>query len=47
MMLYALLVGVAFNYLSEEVKTQPGIEFCSRTLLRLGAGLLGALLRGI
>jgi len=41
-LLYALLFGVAFNYLSEEPKTRPGIEFCSRTLLRLGVGLLGA-----
>jgi uncharacterized membrane protein YadS len=41
-LLYALLFGVAFNYLSEEPLTRPGIEFCSRVLLRLGVGLLGA-----
>jgi uncharacterized integral membrane protein (TIGR00698 family) len=40
--LYALFFGVAFNYLSGEPRTRPGIEFCSRTLLRLGVGLLGA-----
>ena len=41
-LLYALLIGVAFHYLSNEPRTKPGIEFCSRTLLRLGVGLLGA-----
>ncbi len=40
--LYALFFGIAFNYLSHEPRTRPGIEFCSRTLLRLGVGLLGA-----
>ena len=41
-MLYALLLGVAFHYLSKNAQTLPGIEFCSRSLLRLGVGLLGA-----
>lgn len=41
-LLYALFFGVAFHYLSHEPRTKPGIEFCSRTLLRLGVGLLGA-----
>ncbi len=41
-MLYALFFGVAFNYLSHEARTQPGIEFCARQVLRLGVGLLGA-----
>jgi uncharacterized integral membrane protein (TIGR00698 family) len=41
-LLYALFFGVAFNYLSHEPRTKPGIEFCSRTLLRFGVGLLGA-----
>lgn len=41
-LLYALFFGVAFHYLSQEPKTKPGIEFCSRTLLRFGVGLLGA-----
>jgi uncharacterized integral membrane protein (TIGR00698 family) len=40
--LYALFVGVAFHYLSHDIKTQPGVEFCSRAVLRLGVGLLGA-----
>ena len=41
-MLYALLLGVAFHSLSKNVQMLPGIEFCSRSLLRLGVGLLGA-----
>lgn len=41
-LLYALLFGVAFHYLSQEPRTRPGIEFCARTVLRLGVGLLGA-----
>ena len=41
-LLYALLFGVAFHYLSHDEKTRPGIEFCGRGVLRLGVGLLGA-----
>ena len=41
-LLYALFFGVAFHYLSSDPKTKPGIEFCSRNVLRLGVGLLGA-----
>jgi uncharacterized integral membrane protein (TIGR00698 family) len=41
-LLYALFFGVAFHYLSQEPRTKPGIEFCSRTVLRFGVGLLGA-----
>jgi len=41
-LLYALLFGVAFHYLSHEPRTRPGIEFCSRAVLRLGGGVLGA-----
>jgi uncharacterized integral membrane protein (TIGR00698 family) len=41
-LLYALFFGVAFHYLSQDPKTRPGIEFCSRTVLRVGVGLLGA-----
>jgi len=40
--LYALFFGVAFHYLSQDPKAKPGIEFCSRGVLRLGVGLLGA-----
>jgi uncharacterized integral membrane protein (TIGR00698 family) len=41
-LLYALLFGVALHFLGNEPSTKPGIEFCSRGLLRLGVGLLGA-----
>ncbi|MGK6310730.1 YeiH family protein [Variovorax sp. DT-64] len=40
--LYALFMGVAFHYLSQEPRTRPGIEFCARSVLRLGVALLGA-----
>lgn len=41
-LLYALFFGVAFHYMSQEPRNKPGIEWCSRSLLRLGVGLLGA-----
>lgn len=41
-LLYALFFGLTFHYLSQDVKTRPGIEFCARSVLRLGVGLLGA-----
>lgn len=41
-LLYALFFGIAFHYLSNEPRTRPGVEFCARTVLRLGVGLLGA-----
>ncbi len=40
--LYALFFGMGFHYLSHDATTRPGIEFCARTVLRLGVGLLGA-----
>lgn len=40
--LYALFIGVAFHFLSHDPKTKVGIEFCAKTILRLGVGLLGA-----
>jgi uncharacterized integral membrane protein (TIGR00698 family) len=40
-MLFALLIGMAFNYLATEPRFSPGIEFGSKTLLRLGVALLG------
>ncbi|MDE2041921.1 MAG: putative sulfate exporter family transporter, partial [Alphaproteobacteria bacterium] len=39
-MLYALLLGMAFNFLTEAERTLPGIEFTSRTMLRIGVALL-------
>ena len=41
-MLFALLFGMAFHFLHEEGRCVAGIEFSSRTVLRLGVALLGA-----
>ncbi len=42
-MLFALLLGMALNFLSEPgSSTVAGIQFSSKTLLRLAVGLLGA-----
>jgi uncharacterized integral membrane protein (TIGR00698 family) len=40
-MLFALLLGMALNFLSAEGGCKPGIEFTARTVLRLGVALLG------
>ena len=40
-MLFALLLGMALNFLSGEGQCKPGIEFTARTVLRLGVALLG------
>lgn len=40
-LLFALLIGMAFNFLMEEGKAKIGVEFASRFMLRLGVGLLG------
>jgi len=45
-MLYALLFGAAIHSQSTEDRTVAGVDFCSRTLLRLGVGLLGARISG-
>jgi len=41
-LLYALLLGMAFFFLSISASTSSGIQFGSRTVLRLGVALLGA-----
>jgi uncharacterized integral membrane protein (TIGR00698 family) len=41
-MLMALLLGIAFHFLTEEGRCVEGIAFTSRTVLRIGVGLLGA-----
>lgn len=40
-LLFALLLGLAMNFLSAEGACGPGIEFCARSLLRAGVALLG------
>ncbi len=39
--LYALLLGMAFNFLASDVRFAEGIAFASRSILRLGVALLG------
>lgn len=41
-LLYALLFGLAFHFLYQDARCRPGIEFCAKTLLRIGVALLGA-----
>ena len=40
-MLFALLLGMAFNFLHDDGPCRPGIEFGASFVLRLGVGLLG------
>src|SRR3954453_3341332 len=40
--LYALLLGIAFHFLSQEGRCVPGVDFAARTILRLGGALVGA-----
>jgi uncharacterized integral membrane protein (TIGR00698 family) len=40
-MLYALLFGMAFNFLTEDERFATGIRFASRQILRFGVALLG------
>ena len=40
-MLFALLLGMAVNFLSEDGRCKPGIEFVARQVLRWGVALLG------
>ncbi|MDO6565173.1 putative sulfate exporter family transporter [Amphritea sp. 1_MG-2023] len=40
--LYALLMGMAFNYLSEDDRYSCGIQFSAKSVLRFGIALLGA-----
>ncbi|MDM0015799.1 putative sulfate exporter family transporter [Variovorax sp. J22P168] len=40
-MLFALLLGMALNFLSSEGRCVPGIRFSASTLLRIGVALLG------
>ncbi len=41
-LLYALLIGLAFHFLNGDPRVVTGINFCGRTVLRVGVALLGA-----
>ncbi|MBT7167224.1 MAG: putative sulfate exporter family transporter [Porticoccaceae bacterium] len=41
-MLFALILGMSVNFLSESEYSIPGIDFCSSTVLRFGVILLGS-----
>jgi len=40
-MVFALLLGMAFNFLHEEGSCRAGVDFAAKFVLRLGVGLLG------
>jgi uncharacterized integral membrane protein (TIGR00698 family) len=40
-MLMAILIGLSLNFLSDDVRTQAGLAFASKTVLRIGVALLG------
>lgn len=40
-MLFALLIGMAFHFLHEDGRCSIGVDFASKTLLRFGVGLMG------
>jgi uncharacterized integral membrane protein (TIGR00698 family) len=42
LMVFALLIGTAFNFLSTEERCEPGILFSSQVILRVGIVFLGA-----
>lgn len=39
--LYALLLGMAFNFLASDIRFAEGIAFSARSILRIGVALLG------
>lgn len=41
-MLMAILLGISLQFLSEEKRTEPGVSFAAKGLLRIGVALLGA-----
>lgn len=42
LLLYALLLGLALHFLYDDGRCRSGIDFCTRTVLRVGVALLGA-----
>ncbi len=41
-LLYALLIGLSFHFMMKNPQVKPGVDFCGRTVLRVGVALLGA-----
>jgi uncharacterized integral membrane protein (TIGR00698 family) len=41
MLLFALLLGMALNFLTEDKRVKPGLQFAASTVLRIGVALLG------
>lgn len=41
MLLFALLLGMALNFLTEDARLKAGIQFAASTVLRIGVALLG------
>jgi uncharacterized integral membrane protein (TIGR00698 family) len=41
-LLYALLIGLSFHFMMKNAQVKPGVDWCGRTVLRLGVALLGA-----
>lgn len=41
-MLLCLLLGMVFNFMSQESPTKEGVQFTSQTILRIGVSLIGA-----
>jgi len=42
LLLYALLFGLSFHFLNKHASVKPGVDFCGRSVLRIGVALLGA-----
>ena len=42
LLLYALLIGLAMHFLHGNPQVKRGVDFCGRTVLRIGVALLGA-----
>ena len=40
-LLYALLLGLSLHFLYQNESVKPGIDFCAKTILRLGVAFLG------
>ena len=40
--LFALLLGMAFNFVTEDKRFAPGLQFTAKEILRIGVALLGA-----